>query len=39
MNILFFVIPGCRAAANPEAMFQKPVLMDSGLPRSALAPE
>jgi hypothetical protein len=24
------VIPGRRAAANPESIFQKPVFMDSG---------
>ena len=32
---LRFVIPGRRAAANPESIFQRPVFMDSGFTPSA----
>jgi hypothetical protein len=34
-----FVIPGRRAAASPESIFERPVFMDSGLLRFAQAPE
>jgi hypothetical protein len=34
-----FVIPGRRAAASPESIFQRPVFMDSGLLRFAPDPE
>src|SRR6266851_4217071 len=34
-----FVIPGCREAAGPEPMFQRPVFMGSGLAAFGRAPE
>jgi hypothetical protein len=33
------VIPGRRAAANPEPIFQRPVFLDSGFAPSGRAPE
>ncbi len=29
--VKYHVIPGCRAAAGPEPIFQRPVFMGSGL--------
>jgi hypothetical protein len=34
-----FVIPGRRAAANPESIFQRLVFMDSGFAPFGRAPE
>jgi hypothetical protein len=39
MDILFFVIPGRRATAKPESIFQRPVFMDSGSAPFGRAPE
>src|SRR5204863_4755878 len=33
------VIPGLGEAESPKSIFQRPVFMDSGLPRSARPPE
>jgi hypothetical protein len=35
----YFVIPGRRAAANPEPIFQRPVFMGSGFAAYSRAPE